>query len=77
MDDLVRMGLSKTEDFFDDGDNGTIGRMETGEDPEDYGVREVRTYPRSAHNFTAVSICLFSCFYFQRPLHVVIHLCSC
>lgn len=34
-------GLAKPDCFFDDGDDGTIGRMDAGENPEDYGLYEV------------------------------------
>jgi hypothetical protein len=59
MDELANFGIGKTENFFDDGDDGTIGRIEADEDPRDYGLHEVRILQNKKHN-SGKSFCLTS-----------------
>ena len=34
-------GMPKPDNFFDDGDDNIVGRMDEGERPEDFGLEEV------------------------------------
>jgi len=41
---MAEPGLPKPENFFDDGDDNILARLEPGEKPEDYGLVEVGRY---------------------------------